>query len=164
MDFDLFKNLTHNYNKKFNPFDDNTLKMMSNNSRPTKSKEKGKYKKPASFKQMDSNIFPNPNQFSMPRRNSNMELYCKVQPQKKSEGFTFADNQSETNEAQDLSKFRIKDETGSSADNPETEFVNQSNDDVDPQFNIKSKTNTPMEMKTGNYSFFNKFFIKLLSF
>lgn len=151
MDFDLLKNLTHDYNKKFNPFDDSTLKMMANSSRGIKSKEKGKYKKPSSFKQMDSNVFPDPNQFSVPRRDSNMELFCRMLPQKKTEGFSFPNDQCENNEAQDLSKVRIKDESGSNADNPETEYASELNDDGDPQLGLRSKTNVSLEMKTGNY-------------
>lgn len=146
MDYDLLKNLSHDYNKKFNPYDDSTLKMMNNSSKGSKSKDKGKYKKSA-FKQVESNIFPGPNPFSLPRRDSNMELFCRMLPQKKADGFSFSSEQ-ETNEAQDLSKVKVKDETGGFSENPETEFTSELNDDGDPQ-TLRPKTTLPLDVKSG---------------
>ena len=135
-EFDILKN----FNCKFNPFDDSTLKMMSNSSKSLKGPSKGKPKKSvgSSIRQLDSSVFSN--QFPIPSKDS-LELFYRMLPMHKK----FPSDQ-EMNEAQaqDLSKVRVKSEM----DNPETDIGNDLNDDGDP--NITPTANVSVEMKSGN--------------
>lgn len=148
MDYDIIKNLTHSYNKKFTPFDDSTLKMMNNSSKGVKAGGgKGKPKKP-SLKQIDSNIYPDPSQFSIPKKDSSLDLiYQMFSPNKKVEGFKFSGDQGENNEAQDLSKVRIKSESEINSENAETEMPCEVNYDADG--NLAPTANVSVEMKSG---------------
>lgn len=145
-EFDILKN----FNCKFNPFDDSTLKMMSNSSKSLKGTSKGKSKKPiSSIRQMDSNVFSN--QYPIPPKES-LDLFYRMLPMhKKSEGYKFSSDQSDLNEAQaqDLSKVRVKSETEINLDNPETDNGNDLNDD-DP--NITPTANVSVEMKSGMFT------------